>query len=143
MTTTLNGKFKIGEPNEYESVYGYQKQRFPVLNEQGGEVGAIKEELVMDGAGNVVAKMYYTRNLTRPHGAKRFYDSPQALILAFGGTIDRTTTLTSVTVKHGKKHKLVEETGEADDGGLEALTKEMEAYDEAKLDEENGQQNAD
>jgi hypothetical protein len=112
MTTTLNGKFKIGEPNEYESVYGYQKQRFPVLNEQGSEVGAIKEELVMDGAGNVVAKMYYTRNLTRPHGAKRFYDSPQALILAFGGTIDRTVALPLVKVKRGKQKPVEHETVE-------------------------------
>jgi hypothetical protein len=86
---TLNGKYSVGEPQEYGSIYGYQKLRFPIYNENGTEVGHVKEELILDGEGKLVGKTYYTRSLSRPQGKHRFFDSPQSLVVAFGGEINR------------------------------------------------------
>ena len=87
---TLNGKYSVGEPIEYASIYGYGKRRFPVLNQAGEAIGCVKEELLLNGEGQEVGKLYYSRNIMRPHGAKRFYDSVESLVLAYGGSMDRT-----------------------------------------------------
>src|SRR5271165_6431605 len=86
-----------GEPIEYTSMYGYWKQRFPVAIVDGdGEptkIGWIKEEKIIGAGGKVVGLMYYERNGWRGHGQQRFYDSPEALVTAFGGTLARKTGL--------------------------------------------------
>ena len=89
---TLSGKFKVGEPQQYGSIYGYQKFKFPVFKTEDpiSAAGYVKEELILNGKGETVGKTYYTRSFSRPNGAKRFYDSPELLVEAFGGTIDRT-----------------------------------------------------
>jgi hypothetical protein len=103
MGATLSGKYTIGEPIEYISIYGYPKRRFPILTENSSEVvGHVKEELVLDGEKNEIGKVFYTRNLTRPYGQKRFYESVEALILAFGGEIARKKTVLKA-VAGGKK----------------------------------------
>ncbi len=43
--------------------------------------------------GEEVGRMYYERNGWRSHGQPRFYDSPEALILAFGGALARAVGL--------------------------------------------------
>ena len=88
---TLNGTYKIGEPSDYSSIYGYQKRRFPVIDAaSGNQVGYVKEEPVLNGDGTESTRMVYTRNISRPTNAKRFYASPEALVEAFGGKIYRT-----------------------------------------------------
>ena len=86
-----------GEPVAYTSMYGYPKQRFPVAIVDGdGEptkIGWIKEEKIIGAGGKVVGLMYYERNGWRGHGQQRFYDSPEALIKEFGGTLARKTGL--------------------------------------------------
>ena len=85
---TLSGKYTIGDPIEYTSIYGYAKRMFPVR--QGDEkIGNVKEETVLNGDGSEASKSFYTRNIVRPRGAKRFYASVEDLIIAFGGQIDR------------------------------------------------------
>ena len=112
--STMNGKFKIGEPETYGSIYGYQKRRFPVIDENGSTVGHAKEEIVLDGKGDEVSKSFYTRNLPRPHGAKRFYASPEAMVEAFGGKIDRTAPKSALSIKRAanKVAKLAAEQAE-------------------------------
>ena len=103
----LNGKYKVGAPKQYSSTYGYQKFKYPVIGEDGHERGHIKQEQIIDEAGQSVTTVYYTRDFQRPHGAKRFYSSPEALIIAFGGKIDRVTKLAPVKVG-GRAKKIVE-----------------------------------
>ena len=76
---TLSGKFKVGEPQQYGSIYGYQKFKFPVFKTEDpvSAAGYVKEELILNGKGETVGKTYYTRSFSRPNGAKRFYDSPE------------------------------------------------------------------
>jgi len=86
----LSGKFSVGQPVQYGSIYAYQKFKFPVLDESGARVGWAKQERIVDENGEESGVCYYTRDLPKPYGAKRFYSSPQALIIACGGQIDRT-----------------------------------------------------
>lgn len=87
---TLSGKYVIGEPIDYTSIYGYGKRRFPIFREgESSPAGHVKEELLLNGDGQEVGKAFCTRNLPRPNGAKRFYDSVESLVLAFGGEIAR------------------------------------------------------
>ena len=88
----LNGKYSVGEPVGYTSVYGYQKRKFPVFGEDqsAGAIGYIKEEIILGDDGKEVAKTYYTRSSWRNHGQLRFFESPEALIIGYGGKIDRT-----------------------------------------------------
>ena len=95
MGSLQNDKFyAVGEPEQYGSIYGYSKYRYPVyeVDEKGERInetviGLIKEEIMKDEDGEPVAKAYYTRNLNRPHGLLRFYPTPRALIVAFGGKV--------------------------------------------------------
>jgi hypothetical protein len=87
---SLSGKYSIGEPLQYGSIYHSQKWRFPVKDEGGQVVGWCKQEKVVDENGEESGVTYYTRDLPKPYGAKRFYSSPQALVIACGGAIDRT-----------------------------------------------------
>ena len=129
-TNTLTGKFKIGEPITYGSIYGYQKRRFPVINDGGQVIGHAKEEIVLDGKGDEVSKSFYTRNLPRPHGAKRFYASPEDMVVAFGGKIDRTAPKSALSIKRAanKAAKLAAEQAEA-----EALAQKKADRKAAKL----------
>ena len=81
------------KPVHYTSMYGYPKDRIPVYRasdtEQTSPIGFIKEEIVRGKDGAEVSRTYYERNGWRDHGQPRFFDSPEALILAFGGTIAR------------------------------------------------------
>ena len=81
------------EPVHYTSMYGYPKDRIPVFlqsdTEQTSPIGYIKEEIVRDKAGEETGRVYYTRASWRDHGQPRFFDSPEALIVAFGGAIAR------------------------------------------------------
>jgi len=86
----LSGKYSVGQPVQYGSIYSYQKFKFPVRDEGGNIIGWAKQERVVDDNGEESGVCYYTRDLPKPHGAKRFYSSPQALIIACGGQIDRT-----------------------------------------------------
>ena len=79
-----NTQYRLGEPDQYGSVYGYMKQRYPVLDQNDVMVGYIKKEAVLDVEGNVSSWAYYTRDFERPKGALRFYTSPEALLKAFG-----------------------------------------------------------
>jgi hypothetical protein len=76
---SLSGKYSIGEPVQYGSIYHYQKWRFPVKDEAGQVVGWCKQEKVVDENGEESGVTYYTRDLPKPYGAKRFYSSPQAI----------------------------------------------------------------
>jgi hypothetical protein len=85
----------IGEsPTEYTSAYGYQKNKFPVFlqsdAEQKDPIGWIKEERVLDQAGNEADRVYYARVYGwREKGQPRFFDSPQALLVAYGFKLGR------------------------------------------------------
>ena len=81
---------RMGNPCPYTSMYGYAKRKHEVLNNADDQViGYIKEEEVLDGDGEVAYSTYYTRSFDRPGGAKRFFDSPQALLKAFGYAVKR------------------------------------------------------
>ena len=81
-------KYVIGKPEQYTSIYGYKKNKLPVRKVDGGEsVGIIKEEEVLTAEGKRTGVMYYERNGWKNYGQKRFYESPEALILACGGQI--------------------------------------------------------
>jgi hypothetical protein len=83
-----NTQYKIGEAQPYGSIYGYSKLKYPVVVAKNGElVGYIKEERVLGADGSVVAKTYYTRDLERPAGKERFYATPEALLVGFGGQL--------------------------------------------------------
>lgn len=81
-------KYNIGDPVEYGSVYGYQKFKFPVIEEtSGATVGYVKEEVILGEDGEPAGRTYYTRDICKQHGQKRFYTSPEALVLACGGKL--------------------------------------------------------
>lgn len=83
--------YKLGEKKPYTSIYGYAKYRIPVFDaETGAEAGWIKEEVTPGIPGQPDITAYYERNGWRPPGKLRFYQSPEALIIAFGGQIETT-----------------------------------------------------
>ena len=113
----LKGQFWIGEPVKYQSMYHYSKFRFPVMiSPDGGIAGWIKQEKVVDENGDESSCTYYTRDLDKPYGMKRFYSSPQALVIALGGQIDRTkpNPLAAVLNTPADEPLLNETTGEAE-----------------------------
>ena len=113
----LKGQFYIGEPVQYQSMYHYSKFRFPVISsETGSAVGWVKQEKVVDENGDESGTTYYTRDFDKPHGMKRFYSSPQALVVALGGQIDRTkpNPLAAVLNTPADEPLLNETTGEAE-----------------------------
>jgi hypothetical protein len=82
-------KVRLGEKAQYASIYGYQKFRYPVIDvETGQELGLIKEEVTPGIPGQPDIAVYYEKNRWRLHGKLRFYQSPEALVLALGGKID-------------------------------------------------------
>lgn len=142
---SLSGKYSIGEPVQYGSIYHYQKWRFPVKDEAGQVVGWCKQEKVVDENGEESGVAYYTRDLPKPYGAKRFYSSPQALVIACGGTIDRTApnplsavknspafdpVLSDVTGEVEKEPKVAEDVG----GEIPAAEPVLDKADLAVLD---------
>lgn len=93
-------KYRVGkEATQYTSIYGYQKRRYPVFDVTDPDnelfVGDIKQEIVKNTAGELCEPVYYTRDFERPNEGLRFFNSPEALILAFGGQIK----------KHGGRQK--------------------------------------
>lgn len=103
---------RVGRPEEYTSIYGYQKNRLPVrvVNADGtdGEtVGWIKEEVVPDENGNIRGRVYYERNGWKKQGQLRFYSSPAALLAAVG------MELWDGTVQHGTDAPDADQPGDA------------------------------
>jgi len=87
-TLNENCKYRVGDVIEYGSIYGYQKNKFPVIDDASGStVGHVKEELILGEDGEPVGRTYYTRDIYKKSGQKRFYSSPEALILACGGKL--------------------------------------------------------
>ena len=91
----LEGKqVRLGEKQKYASIYGYPKYRYPVIEVSTGQtLGLIKEEVTPGLPGQPDMTVYYEKNRWRPHGKLRFYQSPEALILALGGQIDASRLL--------------------------------------------------
>jgi hypothetical protein len=90
MEQQLNSErtYKIGAPVDYGSIYGYKKKKYPVIGTESEQtIGFVKEEAVVGQNGKGVGLVYYTRDLYRKCGQLRFYESPQAVIVAFGGQI--------------------------------------------------------
>ncbi len=90
--------YTVGEPVQYDSIYGYNKLRFPVYlvdttnGHRGSCVGWIKQEPMPDENGKLVGFTYYTKEGWRKEGQLRFYPSPEALLSAcqmpvFPGTV--------------------------------------------------------
>lgn len=100
--------YKIGEPVEYDSIYGYKKLRVPVYavdttnGTLGSCVGWIKQEPMADEHGKLVGFTYYTKESWRNQGQLRFYPSPEALLAAYlmpvyaGEVIDPNATSSDV-----------------------------------------------
>jgi len=86
----LQGKqVRLGEKQKYASIYGYPKFRYPVIEVSTGQaLGLIKEEVTPGIPGQPDITVYYEKNRWRDHGKLRFYQSPEALVLALGGQID-------------------------------------------------------
>ena len=86
----LEGKqVRLGEKQKYASIYGYPKFRYPVIEVSTGQaLGLIKEEVTPGIPGQPDITVYYEKNRWRDHGKLRFYQSPEALVLALGGQID-------------------------------------------------------
>lgn len=81
-------EYRRGEPIDYTSCYGYPKVRYQIVRvSDGAVVGHAKEERVPDQDGLVCTKVYYTRDIGRDYGMLRFYASPEALIIGFGGKV--------------------------------------------------------
>ena len=81
-------KYRLGDPVDYTSMYGYAKRRFPVyaMNDDGeSSVGSIKEEKIINENGDVEDVMFYERNGWKKSGQQRFYTSCEALVIACGG----------------------------------------------------------
>jgi hypothetical protein len=93
----LEGKqVRLGEKQKYASIYGYEKFRYPVIEVSTGQtLGSIKEEVTPGVPGQSDITAYYEKNRWRDHGKLRFYQSPEALILALGGQIDTSRLLAS------------------------------------------------
>jgi hypothetical protein len=81
--------YTVGEPIPYVSIYGYDKRRLPILRaDDGTVVGHAKEEIVKGEDGQEVSRTFYTRDINRNPGMLRFYASPEALIVGFGGKVE-------------------------------------------------------
>ena len=91
----LEGKnVLLGEKQKYASIYGYPKFRYPVIEVSTGQaLGLIKEEVTPGIPGQPDITVYYEKNRWRDHGKLRFYQSPEALVLALGGQIDTSRLL--------------------------------------------------
>ena len=91
----LEGKqVRFGEKQKYASIYGYEKFRYPVIEVSSGQtLGLIKEEVTPGIPGQPDITVYYEKNRWRDHGKLRFYQSPEALVLALGGQIDTSRLL--------------------------------------------------
>ena len=83
--------YRIGEPENYTSMYGYPKRRFTIYEVIDGHValgatciGFVKEEKVIDEAGGVDHFMFYERNGWKTSGQQRFYTTVEALLRACG-----------------------------------------------------------
>jgi hypothetical protein len=100
----LEGKqVRLGEKQRYQSIYGYAKFRYPVIEIATGSVfGSIKEEVTQGIPGQPDITVYYEKNRWRDHGKLRFYQSPEALILALGGQIDTSRLLPQEMELEGK-----------------------------------------
>ena len=87
--------YTIGEAENYTSIYGYAKRRFPVYecDEQGNKlpsaygVATIKEEPLLDENGQLWGRCFYTKSGILGGGKYRFYPSCEALIAAAGGKV--------------------------------------------------------
>jgi len=80
--------YKIGDTTPYQSIYGYRKNRVAIIDvETGQSVGDVKEERTPGIPGQPEITVYYTRGINKPHGTLRFYQSPEALVIALGGQI--------------------------------------------------------
>ena len=94
-------------PDHYQSIYGYPKDRLPVYrvsdSEQASPIGFIKEEILRGPDGAETGRMYYERNGWRQNGQPRFFDSPEALVAAFGGTVARKVGLKKTRAKVAPK----------------------------------------
>jgi hypothetical protein len=87
-----NRQYRVGEPIHYTSIYGYPKRRFRIEDVATGQtVGTAKEEIVPGVNGKESTRVFYTRDISRNPPMLRFYDSPEALIVAFGGQLERKT----------------------------------------------------
>jgi hypothetical protein len=85
-----NRQYRVGEPIHYTSIYGYPKRRFRIVDvATGSTVGTAKEEIVPGVNGKESTRVFYTRDISRNPPMLRFYDSPEALIVAFGGQLER------------------------------------------------------
>ena len=85
-----NRQYRVGEPILYTSIYGYPKRRFRIEDvATGSVVGTAKEEIVPGVNGKESTRVFYTRDISRNPPMLRFYDSPEALIVAFGGQLER------------------------------------------------------
>ena len=83
-----NRQYRVGEPIHYTSIYGYPKRRFRIEDvATGSVVGTAKEEIVPGVNGKESTRVFYTRDISRNPPMLRFYDSPEALIVAFGGQL--------------------------------------------------------
>jgi hypothetical protein len=83
-----NRQYRVGEPIHYTSIYGYPKRRFRIEDVAAGSVvGTAKEEIVPGVNGKESTRVFYTRDISRNPPMLRFYDSPEALIVAFGGQL--------------------------------------------------------
>ena len=90
MSGLIQGRaYRLGETVQYGSIYGYRKNRLMLLDAATGDnVGWIKDEVVPGLPGQPDVTCYYEKNGWRPSGKLRFYQSPEAMVLALGGTID-------------------------------------------------------
>ena len=90
MSSLIQGRaYRLGETVQYRSIYGYRKNRVALLDAATGDnVGWIKEEVVPGLPGQPDITCHYEKNGWRPSGKLRFYQSPEAMVLALGGTID-------------------------------------------------------
>jgi hypothetical protein len=99
-----NRQYRVGEPIHYTSIYGYPKRRFRIEDvATGSVVGTAKEEIVPGVNGKESTRVFYTRDISRNPPMLRFYDSPEALIVAFGGQLERKTVKKPATKRVVKK----------------------------------------
>ncbi len=101
-----NRQYRVGEPIHYTSIYGYPKRRFRIETKDGHVVGHAKEEIVPGVNGKESTRVFYTRDISRNSPMLRFYDSPEALIVAFGGQLERKAVkkpATKTSTKHAAK----------------------------------------
>lgn len=84
-----NAVYVGAKEEQYRSIYGYQKFRFPVKDAVTGQtIGWIKQEVVPGLDGEPDTECYYEKNGWRQQGFPRFYQSPEALLEYVGCTID-------------------------------------------------------